>query len=215
MPTTLSTQDESFCASQHGLPAAGPVLKFAANRTVYFEGDAASALFMVVSGVVRSLRRISLGRRQIAAFHAPGDLFGFEFGSVHTQSAEAVSGAVLIMYRRHRIEQFAVQNDTISRQLLACALWSLTRSQDHAVLLGRRTASERVAAFLIDWAIDEAEPNVVTLPMPRVDIADYLGLTVETVSRTLRTLQDRRLIELRSARCLWLKSPAGLQALVG
>jgi CRP/FNR family nitrogen fixation transcriptional regulator len=184
-----------------------------ANRQIYGEGEDASAFFKVVSGVVRVCTFLSDGRRQIDAFHPSGDIFGLEAGKAYNLSAEAVCASTLISYRRSDLARFAANNEALSRQLLFYAMRGLARAPAHSVMLGRKTAVEKVAAFIIDWAAYSPNSNVVTLAMSRQDIADYLGLTIETVSRTFSHLEREAFIEVTTARQITLKDRRGLRDL--
>ncbi|WP_020174052.1 helix-turn-helix domain-containing protein [Methyloferula stellata] len=196
-------------AASGGLQPSGSVQHFAQDREIYGEGDNAGVFFKVVSGVIRTCKFLSDGRRQIDAFHVAGDIFGFEMGWEHTLSAEAVCDCTVIPYRRRGIE--TANDEVLSQQLFTYAMRSFTRAQEHSLLLGRRSAVEKVAAFLIEWAEQSPAGTVVSLAMTRQDIADYLGLTIETVSRTLSQLERDALIELPTARQIRLKDMAALQ----
>jgi CRP/FNR family nitrogen fixation transcriptional regulator len=196
-----------------GLHAIGPVMHFAQDRDIYGEGDDADVFFKVVSGVVRTCKFLSDGRRQIDSFHVAGDVFGLEAGAEHTLCAEAVCDCTVISYRRRGLEMLAANDGSLSHQLFSYAMRSLARAQEHSLLLGRRSAVEKVAAFLIEWAEYAPESRVISLAMTRQDIADYLGLTMETVSRTLSQLERDGLIELPTARQIWIKNLAALRNL--
>jgi CRP/FNR family nitrogen fixation transcriptional regulator len=195
------------------LSATGAVLHFAHDREIYGEGDGAEVFFKVVAGVVRTCKFLSDGRRQIEAFHVTGELFGFEAGEEHRLSAEAVCDCTVIAYRRRGIERLAVSNDALARQLFSYAMRSMTRAQDHSLLLGRKSALEKVAAFLLECAQHSSDGRTVSLAMSRQDIADYLGLTIETVSRTLSQLERDAVIALPSAREIRFKNPTALHEL--
>ena len=174
----------AFNVVARGLPSyalrpATPVLGFAADAEIFAEGDTADTLYKVVSGMVRSCAFLSDGRRHIDAFHKPGDVFGFEPGAEHELSAEAVIPCTVIPYRRRALE------DDTAANLYAQALRGLSRARQHARLLGRTTAGQRIASFLLEMVTPVGE---VDLPMTRQDIADYLSLTVETVSRNFTAL---------------------------
>jgi CRP/FNR family transcriptional regulator, nitrogen fixation regulation protein len=199
--------------SAGGLRAIGPVLHFAQDRDIYDEGDDADVFFKVASGVVRTCKFLSDGRRQIDSFHVAGDVFGLEAGSEHSLCAEAVCDCTVISYRRRGLETLAASDESLSRQLLSYAMRSLERAREHSLLLGRRSAVERVAAFLIEWAEHTPESEIISLAMTRQDIADYLGLTMETVSRTLSQLERDALIELPTARQVQVKNLTALRNL--
>ena len=188
-------------------------LRVAQDREIYGESDKANAFFKVVSGVVRTCKFLSDGRRQIAAFYVEGDVFGFEPGAEYQLTAEAVCDCELISFRRHGLEKIAADNDALSRHLFSYALGGMTRAQDHALMLGRRSAVEKVAAFLMEWARHAPGAQTVALAMTRQDIADYLGLTIETVSRTLTQLERDDVIEIPTARRIRFKDRAALREL--
>lgn len=199
--------------NQAGLRATGPVLQYAQDRAIYDEGEPAEIFLKVVSGVVRTCKFLQDGRRQIDAFHVPGDVFGFEAGASYSLTAEAVSDCSVIAYRWRGLAMLAANHDDLSQQLFSYAMRSLSQAQDHARLLGRASALEKVAAFIIEWSNHSKDRQCVILVMNRHDIADYLGLTVETVSRTLTQLRQDSLIELRSAREIRVIDLPGLKAL--
>jgi CRP/FNR family nitrogen fixation transcriptional regulator len=140
---------------------------------------------------VRICRITADGRRQITAFHTAGDVFGFEAGTEHASYAESVDGAGMRVLRTST-------GSEPSASILMLALKSLARMQNHLMVLGRRTANERMASLLLDLAERQADDSLVHLPMQRNDIADYLGITFETVSRILRAFKDQGIIRLRS-----------------
>ena len=179
--------------------AMGSARSYGKDEEVYGEGDKASWYFKVVSGVVRTCKILSDGRRQIDAFHVAGDIFGIERGETYRCSAEAVGEATVIAYRRCSLEVLAASDSVLARQVVATTLLSLERAQDHMILLGRKSAAEKVATFLLAMA-ERVHEDAIELPMSRSDIADYLGLTIETVSRTLTQLERDAVIALPTAR---------------
>jgi CRP/FNR family nitrogen fixation transcriptional regulator len=197
------------------LSATGSVLRFTQDREIYGEGDEAETFFKIVSGVVRTCKFLSDGRRQIDAFHVEGDVFGFEAGEEHRLSAEAVSDCTVISYRRRGVERSAASNEALSRQLFSYAMRNMARAQDHSLLLGRKSAIEKVVTFLMEWAEHSPCTGTIELAMTRQDIADYLGLTIETVSRTLSQLERDAVIELSTARQIRFRNPAALRELNG
>ena len=189
-------------------PPAGPVMSFAPATEIYAEGDPSGSLYQVVSGVVRIYRLLADGRRQICAFHMPGEVFGFEVDAERHFFADAVTIVRLHIIRPgHDVE--------VSRNLLAMALRALSRAQDHLLTLGRTDALGRVAGFLLEMSDRQNahEQDIIDLPMSRIDIADYLGLTIETVSRALAKLKEARVIRLSSARQVVVLRQAALQSL--
>ncbi len=172
---------------------------FAKGEELFAEGEAADFFYQVVSGTVRVCKLLSDGRRQIDAFQLPGDMFGLESGAEHRFTAEAVEETVVLAFRRGRFTSLVHDNPAFGDQLMSSMIASLERAQDHMVLLGRKTAQEKIATFLIDMAGRLAKGDRLDLPMQRTDIADHLGLTIETVSRTLTQMVRDGLIKLGSA----------------
>lgn len=187
-------------------PLIGAARSFGRDQPVYGEGDAADCVYKVVSGAVRAVRLLADGRRQIADFYLPGDIFGVELGERRRAAAEALGETVLLVARRASL---AARPDGSWRLALA----ELQRSQDHVLTLGRRSASERVASFLIEIAERLDVGRAFDLPMSRQDMADYLGLTIETVSRSLTQLQAEGLVALSGARHVRLPRPDALAEL--
>ena len=195
------------------LRAAGTVVHVAEGHEIFAEGEDTDVFYKVLSGVVRVCKFLSDGRRQIEAFHVAGEVFGFELGSEHGLSAEAVSDCTLVSYRRRHIEMLAQRDETVTRQLFQYAMQNLAQAQGHSLLLGRRGAAEKVAAFLLAWAQHSQDKRVAMLAMTRQDIADYLGLTIETVSRSLSQLERDDVITLTSTRQVRLKNIEALEDL--
>jgi len=166
----------------------GVVMPFNRNVEVYGEGEPADYIYKVISGTVRTYKVLNDGRRQIGAFYLPGDMFGLESGAAHAFSAEAITSAKVMMIRRSTVAALAARDNSVAQQLLAMTGRELARVQDHLTLL-IKTAQERVAGFLLEMAERAQKSTEVELPMSRQDIADYLGLTIETVSRTLTQLE--------------------------
>jgi CRP/FNR family nitrogen fixation transcriptional regulator len=187
---------------------------FARGEELFAEGDACSHFYKVVSGTVRTCKLLVDGRRQIDAFHLIGDVFGLESGGQHRFTAEAVEDVVVIAYRRNRFASLVHDDPAFGDQLMSSMLTSLDRAHDHMMLLGRKTAIEKMASFLLDMARRRARTDKVVLPMQRTDIADHLGLTIETVSRTLSQMVRDGLIRLgETGRTVILSNRAGLQLL--
>lgn len=183
-----------------GLAQTRLLLHFAPDGEIYADGSECASFYKVARGVVRTCKFRSDGRRQIDAFYLPGDMFGFEAGAEHRLSAEAVSECSVIAYRWRGLDTLSSFDDRTARLFLSCAMQGLRRAQEHSLLLGRRSASQKVAAFLVDMADRGADGDKIDLAMARQDIADYLGLTIETVSRTLSQLERDGMIALPSAR---------------
>lgn len=182
------------------LQAAGSVVTVREGGEIFAEGSETDHFYKVLSGVVRVCKFLSDGRRQIEAFHSAGDVFGFELGDERLLNAEAVSDCVLVCYRRRSVEKLAEQDDGITRQLFQYAMQNLAHAQGHSLLLGRRGAAEKVANFLLAWSARSKDKNSFSLEMTRQDIADYLGLTIETVSRSLSQFERDGVIALPNIR---------------
>jgi CRP/FNR family nitrogen fixation transcriptional regulator len=208
MPWTLPAP-----RANDGLELSGAVMHFATDRQIYAEGDEARSFYKVVSGVVRTCRFLSDGRRQIDAFHGVGDVFGFEAGSDHRLAAEAVSDCTVVAYRRRGLETIVSQDERLGSWFFSHAMSSLAQAREHSLLLGRGSAVQKISAFLLEIEKHEGGEGIVDLAMSRQDIADYLGLTIETVSRTLSQLERDRTIGLPSARRIVLKDRRALRAL--
>ena len=158
---------------------------------IYGEKEPAEYVYQVKSGAVRSYKLLSDGRRQIGAFHLAGDIFGLENGSEHRFTAEAIVDTTVRLIKRQSLELVAGSDAVVAHNLLSMTTSNLQHAEDHMLLLGRKTSLERVAAFLLEMdARLTAVAGIMALPMSRRDIADYLGLTLETVSRALSRLHD-------------------------
>lgn len=195
------------------LELAGPHVTFGRDEEVFGEGENADNVYKVVRGVVRAFRILADGRRQICEFYLPGDCFGLEAGLFYRSSAEALTDTQLIVVRRSALTGTAAEKPDLARRLWRLAVRDLQRSQDHVLMLGRRSAAERVASFLMDLARRMAAGAVLELPMSRLDIADFLGLTIETVSRTFTQFQESGLIEVSACRSVRLCDRIALQGL--
>jgi CRP/FNR family nitrogen fixation transcriptional regulator len=137
---------------------------------------------------------LSDGRRQIGAFHLTSDIFGFENSNLHRFTAEAIIATTLRLVRRCSLESVAGRDVQVANNLLSLTASNLQHAEDHMLLLGRKTALERVATFLLEMDRRLTAADFIALPMCRRDIADYLGLTLETVSRALSHLHDRGIL---------------------
>lgn len=167
------------------------------NETVFNDGDQALYAYKVINGAVRLCKHMSDGRRQIGAFRLPGEFFGFMEGSEYSDTAEAVSDVVLASYPQRQIDTLSESRPGIRRQFVGLLSRRLAEMQDHVVLLGRLTARERVVSFLVALArrTGSEDDDLMEVPMSRQDIADFLGLAVETVCRALSDLKRAGTIE--------------------
>ena len=188
----------------------GTRMHFDRNSEIFGEGEAAGYLYRIVSGAVRIMRFTSDGRRQILGFHLPGDIFGVEFGPIHSLTAEALACTEVVMVRRSLLVKAAAEDPRAAACWLGHVSKSLSTARDHALILGRKSAGERVAAFLLGLSERFPYGNAFDLPMSRADIADYLGLTIETVSRTFTDMERQCAIGLPSSRHVVMRDRGSL-----
>jgi CRP/FNR family transcriptional regulator, nitrogen fixation regulation protein len=201
-------------ASGDAMEMIGASMNFKRNAEIYGENEPADYLYKVVAGTVRAYKVLADGRRQIGAFYVAGDVFGLENGQLHTFSAEAVSDCKVLVVKRSALIALAARDSDVARQLWTITARELQRAQNHFLAL-IKTAEERVVGFLLDIAARVSGDNQFDLPMSRQDIADYLGLTIETVSRTMTNLENAAAIELPSSRRVVLRNRATLGRLNG
>jgi CRP-like cAMP-binding protein len=190
----------------------GALVPFARNTEIYGENEPADYLYKVVSGTVRTYKVLVDGRRQIGGFYLPGDIFGLETDDEHAFSAEAITDCKIIVIKRSAVIALAARDNDVARQMWGLTARELQRAQDRILVL-IKSAQERVAGFLLEMADRASDGGAVELPMSRQDIADYLGLTIETVSRTLTQLEKTATIELPSSRRILLRNRSALNRL--
>jgi len=172
--------------------------KVRSGSKLFGGGEPADYVYQIREGAVRGYKRLSDGRRQIGAFHMPGDIFGVEDGKVHRFTAEAiVNTTVWVTKRRSLFARLAKRDIPAANNVRGLVTKALERAENHLLLLGRQNSLEKVAAFLLEIDRRLEQPHVMVLPMGRRDIADYLGMTVETVSRALSMLRDERILSFR------------------
>lgn len=198
--------------SMAGIEMIGAPMSFGRNVEIYGEGEPADYIYKVIGGAVRTYKILSDGRRQVGAFYLPGDIFGLELGEEHDYSAEAVEVSKVLVVKRSVLMSLAGRDSRTANELWTLTRRELQRVQDHVLLL-IQSAQERVAGFLLEMARRNPEANEVQLPMSRQDIADYLGLTIETVSRTLTNLENAAAIALPSSRRIVLCNRGALSRL--
>ena len=187
----------------------GALMPFARDAEIYGESEPADYLYKVVSGAVRTYKVLNDGRRQISSFYLPGEIFGLEVGGEHTFSAEAVADSKILVIRRSAVVALAGRDKEVARQLWRMTATELQRAHDHIMLL-IKTAQERVVGFLLEMAARTPGASEVDLPMSRQDIADYLGLTIETVSRMVTQLERSGTIALATSRRVVLRKRGAL-----
>jgi CRP-like cAMP-binding protein len=207
-PICQYTPEQSAQTMFGSIELIGARMSFAKDAEVYGENETADYVYKVLTGTVRVYKILQDGRRQIEAFYFPGDVFGMELGTHHASSAEAVSAATIAVVRRATLLAAVAKDPDVSSRLWAHTAHELELARRHAMLLVK-TAQERVASFLIDIS-NRHSGEAVELPMSRQDIADYLGLTIETVSRTLTQFQQTSAIELATSRRMILRNRQAL-----
>ncbi len=176
-------------------------LRVEAGKTIFSEGDAAEAMYNVTSGTVKLYKLLPDGRRQITGFLGSGDFLGLSFDDTYAYSAETVTVAALCRFPRRKMEAVLDAFPKVQRRLFSMATTELAAAQDQMLLLGRKTAKEKICSFLMMLSQRAGrrgqKENPVFVPMSRADIADYLGLTTETVSRTFTQLKTSGVISLQ------------------
>jgi CRP/FNR family nitrogen fixation transcriptional regulator len=185
----------------------GIVRSYARKREIVHEDDPANCVYEVISGTVCACKMLREGRRQISGFYFPGDIFGLESAERYNVAAQAITNAKVRVIKKQALTALASCNRQVADQLLALTTRELARKQRHLLLLLSTTAEERVICFLIDM-VQRASPSegLIVLPMFRQHIADYLGLTIETVSRVLCDLERRGAIEISGRRYIMLSN---------
>jgi CRP/FNR family nitrogen fixation transcriptional regulator len=180
---------------------------------IHGEQEPAEYVYQVIRGAVRSYKLLSDGRRQIGAFHLPGDVFGLESGPIHRLAAEAIIDTTVRLVKRRSLEMAAAIDVHVARKLWSMTADELRHAEDHMLLLGRKNAMERVANFLLEMDRRLAVAGMMALPMCRRDIGDYLGLTLETVSRALSQLHEEGILVLSGARQIVLRNRQRLRSM--
>jgi CRP/FNR family nitrogen fixation transcriptional regulator len=189
----------------------GGVSYYPRRVQIIHEDEAADRLYKVISGTVCTFKVLSDGRRQIGGFYLPGDIFGLEYAEGHTLAAETITNAKVLVIRKNVLAALASRNAAMAGHLLLLTARELARVQDRVLLLSSKSAQERVVGFLLEMSKRGASTaNSVELSMSRQDIADYLGLTIETVSRTLWALENCGAIEISRRRRIQFRSRSRL-----
>lgn len=168
---------------------------FPKGTEIFGEKEPAVYVYQIKRGAVRSYKLLADGRRQIGAFHLVGDIFGLENGDKHRFTADAIVETVVRLIKRTSLQSMAAKDASVSHHLLSMTTRNLEHAENHMLLLGRKTAAERVAAFLLEMD-RRTRVERMLLPMTRRDIADYLGLTIETVSRALARFRRAGVVTL-------------------
>ena len=196
-----------------------PLLRVSRNAQVFGEGDAADFLYTVSEGAVRLCKLLADGRRQIYAFALPGDCFGWTNLDSYAFAAEAIADSSLLRYPWRRLRQLGEWHPELRRRLLSLTMENLVATQLDLVRLGRMTVEERLSSFLLEMVSRGShrpfDGDHVDLPMGRQDIADYLGMTLETVSRIFGRLKRNHIIALTHPNRIVLQDIAALRHIAG
>lgn len=200
------------------LAAAAVVRRFEKGEVFIHEGDPATDFFNITAGVVKLFKLLPDGRQQVTGFVGTGHFLGLAVHDTYAFSAEAIEPACVCRFSRRDMRTLLDDFPALEHRLLETACHELAAAQEQMLLLGRKTARERVASFLLGWkrrSTGCCAASTLHLPMTRADIADYLGLTIETVSRTFSAFRREKLLELRSAQLVELRDCAALEMLAG
>ena len=217
---TCAARDYSACApldadEQKRLVSIMSTIEIGPHQTVFDETEPAQYVFNVREGAVKIYKLLPDGRRQITGFLFPGDFLGLTHNESYAYSAEALTETRLCRFPRRKLELLLDEMPKLEQRLLGMASHELAAAQDQMMLLGRKSARERLVSFLLmlsDAAVRHGQPgNPVSLPMNRTDMADYLGLTIETVSRTLTQLKTQGLVQLLDEKRISLAKPEALR----
>jgi CRP/FNR family transcriptional regulator, anaerobic regulatory protein len=199
------------------IAAARSLMEVSAGATFIEEGEQADAFFNITCGTARLFKLLPDGRRQITGFAHVGHFLGLAVSDTFAFSAEAIGPVQLCRFSRPRLRALLDDYPAMEKRLLEVAANELVAAQEQMLLLGRKTARERLASFLVmqsrQAGVGEARRSRIPVPMTRSDIADYLGLTIETVSRTLTRFRVEGLIEIPSQSELVIRDPEALGSL--
>jgi CRP/FNR family nitrogen fixation transcriptional regulator len=212
-PLAGHSHDDESGAAADAFQLMGARIRYDRNAEIFGEDEPAEYLYRVVSGAVRVCKLMSDGRRQIGAFYLPGDLFGLEADDFHRFSAEAICDSEILVVKRAALMARSPVNGPTIAEMWVQTMSHLRQAQNHMLLLGRKTAQERIAAFLLEMGERSSRSGALELPMCRQDIADYLGLTIETVSRTLTQLEREGVISIPVSRRIVVRDRAVLDEL--
>ena len=205
VPIAVPLADQ-FCALTGTAGLVASEFTYRKDEEIYGEDESAEYVYQVIRGAVRTYKLLSDGRRQIGAFHLPGDVFGLESGTNHRLAAEAIIDTTVRLVKRSSLEHAADNDVQVARKLWSITAGELRHAENHMLLLGRKNAMERVATFLLEMDRRLAVAGMMALPMCRRDIGDYLGLTLETVSRSLSQLHDDGVLGFSGARQIVLRN---------
>ncbi len=199
-------RDLTFCSALHGeehtrLRQLLTHVQYDSHSTIFHEAEDADYVFNVTAGSVKLYKLLGDGRRQITGFLFAGDFLGLALNQSYSYTAEAIEPVTACRFPRQKLERLFDEFPRLEKRMLGMAVDELAAAQDQMLLLGRKTAKEKVASFLLMLARRQEnrgkDTSAIEVPMSRSDIADYLGLTIETVSRTLTQLRKEATISLK------------------
>jgi len=204
----ITTRGQQFPAAVRGRTFARvrPITFHPADTEIYAQGEQAGTIFRIEYGAVRIYRLLADGRRQVVAFHIAGETFGFEAGSSRSFFAETIAPTGLSLVELG-------EDGRYSAELMELALKEMVRAQEHLLVVGRQSAVEKLAVFLVDLDDRRGANGCIDLPMTRTDIGDYLGMTIETVSRSLAKLRAAGILRLKNTRCVEILNARKLREL--
>ncbi len=211
LAVTFLNRDEDPTA----LKAIGTIAHFTRNQTIFSEGDPAAYSFKIMSGAVRLCKLLPDGRRQIAGFRMAGDFFGLDGDGDYMLTAESLSETTVVRYARNHLNRLEQEQGDVRHRVMDMLRRDLWAAQTHLIMLGRQTAKERVASFLLQLAErgDHGNGDSIAIPMGRQDMADYLGLTIETVCRAISELRRQHIIGVPDRHRIVLRNLDVLQSL--
>jgi CRP/FNR family nitrogen fixation transcriptional regulator len=199
----------AFTDSLASLDGVGAVIALRRDEPLFRPGDRAEYYFKVLKGAVRSCHVLADGRRHIGEFFLVGDFIGLDAAESYAFAAEAIVETALIRYSRHKVDALAAEEPRVGRSLVEIMRSGLAAARERILLLGHMTAMERIASFLLDMSERHSDGRI-SLPMTRTDIGDYLGLTMETVSRAFSQLKSDGIITQHGMHELAIAKPAAL-----
>lgn len=214
-PLYESAAAPAVVAVQDSFDSLGTSIMCDSKQSLFWEGDAAESVYKVVRGVICLYKLLPDGRRQVARFCCAGDLLGLGQRAVYQYTADTVTPVTLVRVRRVELDAELETNTGLRNELLAAVSDELRAAQDQLLLLGRKSAIERVASFIATMAEQTLRLNgnaqIVDLPMTRVDIADYLGLTHETVCRAFSQLKAQGVLDIHDHHLVEIRQPDTLE----
>ena len=190
----------------------GPLLKYEARKAIYSKGDPANHCYRVVEGAVRLSRILMDGHRQVLDLLLPGETFGIEAAAEYSATAEAIGEVVVLRCPRACIVHQLATRDGAASQMNTILTNGLSSAQDHVAMLSHQSATQRVAQFLLHFRASQ-QGRTIELPVGRQDMADYLGLTIETTCRSLTEMKNRGVISISGRRGIEIRDREALESI--